>query len=515
MNKKSFRVIFSKTLQRLVVVSELAKSEGKGGEASASSTSGLISSIFCKIRPLTFSLFCALGFVSFSENALAELVIQADKSAPKQAQPIVLKTANGLPQVNIQTPNDKGLSHNKYSKFDVDTKEAILNNSRTQTQTQQAGMIQGNPYLARGEAKVILNEVNSNDPSVLKGYVEVAGKKADVIIANPSGLHCEGCGIINSDRATLTTGKPQIKQGNLDSFAVEKGKVKVSGKGLDNSRVDYTDIITKEIEINAGVWSKKKLTAVTGKNTVKARTAADSDSDLQIINTAKQSAQTPATNAAPQYALDISELGGMYSGKVHLIGTEQGLGVRNAGHIGASSENIKIDSQGRIVNQGLMSGENQAELSAKQGIENHGKLETKQGNIVLTSQADIQQHGSIVARQGNIQQRAANGIRQSGETVTKGKISFDADRVEASESSLIAAGVEIQQTAQGEARQLSPQADNGKDIQISTRQQAVLNGKNIASGTLQIKADIVNLDKSQTSANRIDVHAKTGDIQVN
>ncbi|WP_420914369.1 filamentous hemagglutinin N-terminal domain-containing protein [Actinobacillus equuli] len=515
MNKKSFRVIFSKTLQRLVVVSELAKSEGKGGEASASSTSGLISSIFCKIRPLTFSLFCALGFVCFSENALAELVIQADKSAPKYAQPIVLKTANGLPQVNIQTPNDKGLSHNKYSKFDVDTKGAILNNSRTQTQTQQAGMIQGNPYLARGEAKVILNEVNSNDPSVLKGYVEVAGKKADVIIANPSGLHCEGCGIINSDRATLTTGKPQIKQGNLDSFVVEKGKVKVSGKGLDNSRVDYTDIIAKETEINAGVWSKKKLTAVTGKNTVKARMETDSDSDLQIINTAKQSAQTPATNAAPQYALDISELGGMYSGKVHLIGTEQGLGVRNAGHIGASSENIKIDSQGRIVNQGLMSGENQAELSAKQGIENHGKLETKQGNIVLTSQADIQQHGSIVARQGNIQQRAVNGIRQSGETVAKGKISFDADHIEAGESSLIAAGVDIQSSKQGETRQLSAQADNGKDIHITTRQQAVLNGKNIASGTLQIKTDKADLNKSQTSANRIDVHAKTGDIQAN
>ncbi|VEI46943.1 filamentous hemagglutinin outer membrane protein [Actinobacillus equuli] len=214
-------------------------------------------------------------------NALAELVIQADKSAPKHAQPIVLKTANGLPQVNIQTPNDKGLSHNKYSKFDVDAKGAILNNSRTQTQTQQAGMIQGNPYLARGEAKVILNEVNSNDPSVLKGYVEVAGKKADVIIANPSGLHCEGCGIINSDRATLTTGKPQIKQGNLDSFVVERGKVKVSGKGLDNSRVDYTDIIAKETEINAGVWSKQNSRQSPVKYG-KARTAADSDSDLQL-----------------------------------------------------------------------------------------------------------------------------------------------------------------------------------------------------------------------------------------
>lgn len=220
MNKHCFRVIFSKRLQRLVVVSELAKSEGKSTE---SSPSGQILQKICKIRPLAFSLFCALGFVTFSDNVLAEtLIIQADKSAPKNQQPIVLQTANGLPQVNIQTPNDKGLSHNKYSQFDVAEKGAILNNSRTNTQTQLAGQVTGNPYLARGEAKVILNEVNSSKPSVMKGYVEVAGKKADVIIANPSGLYCEGCGIINSERATFTTGKPHILHGNPDSVVVER-----------------------------------------------------------------------------------------------------------------------------------------------------------------------------------------------------------------------------------------------------------------------------------------------------
>ncbi|VEB25635.1 heme utilization or adhesion protein [Actinobacillus lignieresii] len=512
MNKKSFRVIFSKTLQCLVVVSELARITGKANEAGM--TSGVISQKICKIRPLTFSLFCALGFVGFSENALAELLIQADKNAPKHEQPIVLKTPNGLPQVNIQTPNDKGLSHNKYSRFDVDSKGA-LNNSRSQTQTQLAGMVQGNPNLARGEARVILNEVNSSDPSILKGYIEVAGKKADVIIANPSGLHCEGCGVINADRATFTTAKPHIQNGSLESFVVEKGKVKVSGKGLDNSRVDYTDIIAKETEINAGVWSKKRLTAVTGKNRVTARTAANTDSDLKIINTVKNSTQAAEESHSPQYALDVSALGGMYAGKVHLIGTEQGLGVRNAGHIGASSENVKIDSQGRIVNQGIVTGYTHAQLSARQGIENQGKLATKQGNIVLTSQADIRQHGSIVVHQGNIQQSAAKGIRQSGETVAKGKISFNAEHIETSESSLIVAGADIQSTQQGETRRLSAQADNGKDIHITVRQQAVLKGKNIASGTLQIKANKANLDKSQISANRIDINTAKDDIQAN
>ena len=176
MNKKNFRVIFSRTLQRLVVTSELAKSARKSNESEGAS--GGFWQKICQIRPLVFSLFCALGLVAFSTSALAEvLMIQADKSAPRNEQPIVLQTANGLPQVNIQTPNDKGLSHNKYSQFDVGTQGAILNNSRIDVATQQGGWVQGNPYLARGEAKVILNEVNSANPSVLKGYVEVAGKK--------------------------------------------------------------------------------------------------------------------------------------------------------------------------------------------------------------------------------------------------------------------------------------------------------------------------------------------------
>ncbi|MFA9499550.1 hemagglutinin repeat-containing protein [Mannheimia sp. E30BD] len=506
MNKQCFRVIFSKTLQRLVVVSELAKSEGKSSE---SLSSGQILQKICKMRPLVFSLFCALGFVAFSDNVLAEtLIIQADKSAPKNQQPIVLQTANGLPQVNIQTPNDKGLSHNKYSQFDIAEKGAILNNSRTNTQTQQAGMVQGNPYLARGEAKVILNEVNSNKPSVMKGYVEVAGKKADVIIANPSGLHCEGCGIINSDRATFTTGKPEIKNGQVDNFKVEAGKVKVTGKGLDNSRVDYTEIIAREAEVNAGIWSKKETKVITGKNTVK---RSETDKNLQIISTK----QPLAGEAKPQVAIDVGELGGMYSGKIHLIGTENGVGVRNAGHIGASAETLKIDSQGRIVNSGTLNAAKPVTLTASQGIENKGKIENKQGDITLNTAADIKQDGSIVARAGNIEKRAKQSITQQGETVAKGNVSYTAPSVTATPSSLIAAGVDVKDTSQGEVRTLENQSAQGRSIRVTTNKKATLQGKNVASGNINVSSAEANLDHSHTSADAVKVNASQGKIQAN
>ncbi|MFC1102624.1 filamentous hemagglutinin N-terminal domain-containing protein [Pasteurella multocida] len=400
------------------------------------------------------------------------------------------------------------LSHNKYSKFDVDTQGAILNNSRTNVQTQQAGWVQGNPYLAKGEAKIILNEVNSNDPSLLKGYVEVAGKKADVIIANPSGIHCQGCGIINSDRATFTTGKPYIQNGNLESFVVEKGKVSIDGKGLDNSRVDYTEILAREVQANAGVWSKKETKVITGKNTLK---RSDSAKDLQIIH----SNQPLADEAQPQFAVDIGELGGMYSGKIHLIGTENGVGVRNAGHIGASSDTLQIDSKGRIINTGTLNANQAINLTATKGIENKGKIENRQGDIQLNTNADIKQDGSIVSRQGNIQQHADTTISQQGETVAKGNVRYQAQAINASQDSLIAAGVTIQDNHNGEVRTLDTQTAQGKSLQVSATDQATLQGKNIASGTFNLHAGSVNVNHSQNSVHTIVVQGTTGNIDAN
>ncbi|BFU64113.1 hemagglutinin repeat-containing protein [Rodentibacter abscessus] len=510
MNKQCFRVIFSKTLQRLVVTSELAKSADKSNSGEKHQSAVGFESILATLKPLSFSLFCVLGFVMFSSQAVADtLIIKADPNAPKNQQPIVLQTANGLPQVNIQTPNNKGLSHNKYHDFNVDKQGAILNNSRKNVSTQQAGMVQGNPYLARGEAKVILNEVTSGNPSQLKGYLEVAGKKAEVIIANPNGLYCNGCGTINATRSTMTTGKPQIKDGQIESFRIERGKVKVSGKGLDNSRIDYTDILAREAEINAGLWAGKKLNVVTGKNEIKQAGLENADNDLQIIRTSNEK----LAENQPHFALDVSELGGMYAGKIHLIGTEQGLGVRNAGHIGASAETLMIDSQGKIVNSGTVNAQQQITLKTPKEIENNGRIEAKTQHIKLQSNANIKQNGSVIAQRGGVSAKAKNTISQRGETVAKGKISYKANDINATPYALIAAGVTTTQSANGETRQLDSQSAQGSNIDIQAENKVQLAGRHIASGQLNINAQSVNLGKSQNNAYDIAVIAKLGDVQ--
>ncbi|MFC0997936.1 hemagglutinin repeat-containing protein [Pasteurella multocida] len=442
MNKHCYRVIFSKTQQQFIVVSEIAKtagqakSEGKiSAEAESMKTLAKLTALFLPIpqsvfKPLSFALLCTWGLVSiqsaYANPTNSPLIIQADPTAQANQRPQVMEAANGTPQVNIQTPNQQGLSYNRYSQFDVDKKGAILNNSRKDTQTQLGGWVQANPYLAGGEAKVIVNEVNSNKPSQLKGYVEVAGQKADVIIANPSGLHCEGCGVINADRATLTTGKPQLKQGHLDHFVVEKGKVTLSGKGLDNSQSNYTDIIAREAEINAGVWSKKAVNVTTGKNKVSKNNDA-----VQIIHSKSQNNQKEEN--VTEYALDVSNLGGMYAEKIHLIGTEAGLGVRNAGHIGASAGDVVIDVNGKIVNQHRIQAHQHVILNAK----------GDKGTI------DNMASAQVLANQGRINVQAEKTLNQSGVIGAKQQIAVQAEAITQSKTGEIQGG-EVRLTAQGQ-----------------------------------------------------------------
>ncbi|ABR74374.1 hypothetical protein CBG46_00170 [Actinobacillus succinogenes] len=519
MNKYRYRVIFSRTLQRLVVTSELSKSVAaccaseKTGENPTAlfSRNAVQKGLNGGLSAVNFALFLMLGFVFINETQAADLAIHADKTAPGNRQATVLQTANGLPQVNIQTPSAGGVSRNVYSQLDVTEKGAIFNNARKAAQTRLAGWVQGNPNLAAGEAKVILNEVNSNNPSRLKGYMEVAGKKADVIIANPSGIHCDGCGVINAGRAGFTTGKAELENGNLKGFNVQKGKVTISGKGMDTSRADYTDIIAKEVEIQGGVWAQE-LKITTGQNRVNR-----SNDDVVYVGdkqAEKNNEKTDRTSAA-RYAVDVSELGGMYAGKIRLVDNDNGLGVRNAGHIGATAGEVKIDSRGQIVNQGTINSPHHVTLSAQKNIHNQGNIESKRGEIRLDSGKDIAQGGSVVARQGNVDIRAAGKVKQSGETLAGNKIRIKAQSVQADRSALLAAGVDVKESVQGVSRTLSAQGNNGKDLTINAERQVALNGNNIAAGNIAVTGSEIDLNHSQTAANNIDLSARQGDIQAN
>ena len=262
MNRTLYKVVFNKHRNCMMAVAENAKREGKNTadtQAAGISPNDIagFTGFIHSISVISFSLSLLLGsaLILTSPSANAQGIV-ADKSAPVQQQPTILQTGNGIPQANIQTPTAAGVSVNQYTHFNVDKRGAILNNSRRNVQTQLGGWIQGNPWLAGGEARVIVNQVNSADPSLLGGYIEVGGRRAEVVVANPAGIQVNGGGFINASRATLTTGQPQYQAGDLSGFKIRQGNVVIVGHGLDARDTDYTQILSRAVKIDGPVWGK-------------------------------------------------------------------------------------------------------------------------------------------------------------------------------------------------------------------------------------------------------------------
>ena len=284
--------------------------------------------------PFFQNIACVLIGVLFL-NPIVTTAAELALDAQSGSNAAVTQAANGVPMVNIATPNGSGLSHNKFTDFNVSQQGLILNNSaQAVVQTQLGGYVMGNPNLTGGAANIILNEVNGGSPSQLKGYTEVAGKSAAVIVANPHGISCDGCGFINTPRATLSTGKPVVEGGRLDRFDVDGGQIRIEGDGLNARNVSQFDLITRSAQINAELHANQ-LNVITGRNDVDA---------ANLTTTAK----ADDGSAKPQLAIDSSALGGMYAGAIRLVGTEAGVGVKLAGDMAASAGDIQIDANGQL-----------------------------------------------------------------------------------------------------------------------------------------------------------------------
>uniref|UniRef100_UPI00100EC70A hemagglutinin repeat-containing protein n=1 Tax=Cronobacter condimenti TaxID=1163710 RepID=UPI00100EC70A len=457
MNKLLYRLIFNKARGMLMVVAEIA---GCGRASSVRQSTRLATArLDIRVHPLSFALWLAAGCVSLP----AQANIVADGHAPRKQQPTVISTANGLPQVNIQKPSAAGVSRNSYSQFDVDRRGAILNNSHKNTRTQLGGMVTANPWLGKQEARVILNEVNSRNPSQLKGFVEVAGKRAEVVIANPAGITCNGCGFINASRNTLTTGTPVMQNGQLKGFDVNGGRINIEGKGLNDTQGDYTQLIAQSVAINAQVHAQQ-LNVVAGRNQVSAAGS---------VNTVKAQA-----GSKPTFAVDVSTLGGMYANKITLVGTEKGVGVRNAGELGASAGELRLTADGRLENSGTLQSRDALRVDSQGGIDNRGRLRSDK-QIVLATQADLNNSGSVIAHDD---------------------LTARAGRINSSETSTLAAGIDDKGTA-----------TRPGNLVLSSNGELAAHGQNVATQRLEAHGKRVDFSGSQTVADQVALTATAGE----
>ena len=282
-----------------------------------------------------FAALLATNSAPWIPMALANPVVpDQGKLGPK-----IEEARNGMTVVNINTPNDKGLSHNQYNTFNVDEKGLILNNANRPVNTELAGYIMGNPNLVGPTANTILNEVTGTSSTSMNGALEVAGDKAHVIVANPNGISVNNGTFINASSATLTTGNPIINNGSVTGYNVQKGAITVGEKGLNASKTARTDMLAEAVKLNGKVWAQDAQ-VVTGKNAIAV------DSSGKVTNTSK-------TGESNQIGLDVAAIGGMYANSMYLVGTNDGFGVNNQGVLSAQNK-LTIDSTGKLQNTGTI-----------------------------------------------------------------------------------------------------------------------------------------------------------------
>ena len=253
-----------------------------------------------------FMLFLHIG-------SLANGIVP-DSAASKDLK--VDKASNGVPLVNIEAPDKNGTSHNVYKDYNVDGKGVILNNSKDLTQSKLGGLIYGNPNLQNGkEASTIINEVSGVNRSRIEGYQEIAGKKADYILANPNGIYVNGAGFINTGNVTLTTGSGD------NILNPEKGKIEIDGKGIDLRNVNKAELVARVAEISGPVYGGEEVNLKLG---------------------------SKGQSNKPEYALDARALGSIYAGRINVIVNEEGVGVKTEAPTYATKGDVVISSKGKV-----------------------------------------------------------------------------------------------------------------------------------------------------------------------
>ena len=321
-------------------------------------------------------------------------------AAPKASAPVV----------DIAAPNAAGLSHNKAGSFNVGKEGLVFNNNagKAPVDTALAGKVNVNANLAGNAAKTILQEVTGTGATSLNGFMEIAGSKANLIIANHNGINVNGAGFINVDRAVLTTGRPNINtDGTLNGFIVEKGKINVVGAGimpiLDEATGQYKyapasklDIYAYAADINAETWAQDEINVIAGKNQIDANgnPAAPLHSEGSGVN------------------LDIGALGGMYAGKISLVGTNQGLGMKIGGNL-AAQKNLSITNNGKIVFE-----KNKRETIEIDGVQTDVMTSiTSGGDIILdANNSDIENKAALSAR-GKVDIELGGALDNSGKLI--------------------------------------------------------------------------------------------------
>lgn len=122
-------------------------------------------------------------FISLSCYAHQDVILHSDSLSDAK---VSINDDTGKTQIEVINTNQDGTAHIYYNRLDVDNFGLSLKNN--------------------AEAELIINEVVSKDFSTLRGELELQGKKATVVIANPNGISCRDCSFSGINDIKLIAG---------------------------------------------------------------------------------------------------------------------------------------------------------------------------------------------------------------------------------------------------------------------------------------------------------------------
>jgi filamentous hemagglutinin len=398
--------------------------------------------VWLAARACAFAALCAFGMQPVMVQAQATLPMTPDRS--RSNHPVIGVSASGAPLVNIVAPNQAGVSLNHFTNYNVGVQGAVIVNTPRGTQTQIAGWVQGNPLMGNAPARLIINQVTSGNPTRLLGMTEIAGNRANLVVANPAGITCAGCGFINVPRVSLATALPAFNaDGSLAGFDVTRGRLGVTGGGLD-ARGSAIDLIARAMQINGQIWAES-VAATAGANRVNYADGA--------------AVSKTGEGEKPGVAIDVQALGGMYANSVRLIGTEAGVGVRHSGDISSLTGSIELSANGDIT------------------IEPSGRIQA--AGPLRAGSPNLRNAGTITSRHA-VRLGAKNSLRNDGLVAAEFDVGLAAREI--ANSGAVIAGVN------------TPGAPSGPGSAALTGVDVASNGTLAAGDNLNITGTTVSLD---------------------
>lgn len=288
---------------------------------------------------------------------------------------------------------------------------------------------------------------------------------------------------------TLSTGAPELNNGQLTGFDVSKGSVTIEGLGLDATKQTYFDIISRTAEINANIHAND-LSVITGNNKVS-----------YPSNQVTEKSSTPSSQ--PALAIDSSSIGGMYAGRISLVATEDGVGV-NLGNLVSNVGDIVLTADGKVQLASAQSAKN-IDISSSQEVAltsqqvAQEQLKISADNLVLNQTTvtagdwvELTVNESVMAQDSQL----FSGIKNNNQTNAASALNIKAAQLTLQESEMVSKGSLSSQIASLELDSKSTVA--ARDITLTNVEVIDNDGEINASAALEVDAEPLILAGSGT-----------------